>query len=84
MKIMGTNTWEADIPKEPLVKQALHFAKTVEENGIAKFLEAYISSDEKLMWCTWETENLEALQEAFNEMNAKSGLKSELRIVEKM
>jgi len=36
------------------------------------------------MWCTWETENLDALQGAFNEMNAQSGLKSELKIVEKM
>ena len=30
MKIMGINTWDADIPKEPLIKQALHFAKNVE------------------------------------------------------
>ena len=84
MKIMGINTWEADIPKEPLIKQALHFAKNVEDKGIAKFLEAYISADEKLMWCTWETENFDSLQQAFNEMNAQSGLRSELKIVEKM
>jgi hypothetical protein len=84
MKVMGTNTWEADMPKKPLVHQALKFADMVKEQGIAELQEAYISADEKLMWCTWETENLEALQEAFNQMNAQSGLKSELRIVEKM
>ena len=84
MKVMGTNTWDADIPKEPLVHQALKFADMVKEQGIAELQEAYISADEKLMWCTWETNNLEALQEAFNQMNAQSGLKSELRIVEKM
>ena len=84
MRIMGTNTWDTDIPKEPLVHQALKFADMVKEQGIAELQEAYISADEKLMWCTWETNNLEALQEAFNQMNAQSGLKSELRIVEKM
>jgi len=31
-----------------------------------------------------ETENLEALQAAFTEMNEQSGLKSELKIVEDM
>ena len=84
MKVMGTNTWEKEIPKEPLIHQALKFADMVKEQGIAELLEAYISADDKLMWCTWETENLDALQAAFNEMNAQSGLKSELRIVEKM
>ena len=84
MKVMGTNTWEADIPKEPLIHQALKFADMVKERGIAELQEAYISADEKLMWCTWETDNLEALEAAFKEMNAQSGLKSELTIVEKM
>ena len=65
---MGTNSWEKDIPKEPLVKQALKFADTVKSQGIAELREAYISPDQKLMWCTWETENLEALQVAFDEM----------------
>ena len=81
---MGTNSWEKDIPKEPLVKQALKFAELVKSQGIAELREAYISPDQKLMWCTWETENLEALQVAFDEMNEQSGLKSELRSVEDM
>jgi hypothetical protein len=34
------------------------------------------------LWCTWETEDLERLQVAFDEMNKESGLKSELREVE--
>ncbi|UCF12078.1 MAG: hypothetical protein JSW06_08550 [Thermoplasmatales archaeon] len=84
MLIMGTNSWEKDIPKEPLVKQALKFAELVKAQGIAELREAYISPNQKLMWCTWETENLEALQDAFTEMNEQSGLKSELRPVEDM
>ena len=84
MKVMGTNTWEININKKFLVKQALKFADAVKAQGIAVLQEAYISNDENLMWCSWETDNLEALQAAFNEMNAQTGLKSELRIVEKM
>ena len=81
---MGTNSWEIDIPKKPLVIQALKFAEAVKSQGIAELREAYIAHNQKLMWCTWETENLEALQAAFTEMNKQSGLKSELRPVDNM
>ena len=64
--------------------QALKFAEDVKSQGIAKLRGAWIAHDQKLMWCTWETENLKALEAAFAEMNKKSGLKSELRPVEDM
>jgi hypothetical protein len=82
MYVMGTNTWDIDIPTKGLVKMALRFADDVKENGIAELRDACLDPDEKLLWCTWETENLEALQAAFEAMNKESGLKSELREVE--
>ncbi|NIO21280.1 MAG: hypothetical protein GTN76_11230 [Candidatus Aenigmarchaeota archaeon] len=84
MIVMGTNTWERDIPKEFLITQALKFAEDVKSKGVAKLLGAWIENDKKLMWCSWKTENLEGLQAAFDEMNKRSGLKSELHIVEDM
>lgn len=84
MLIMATNCWERDIPKEPLIKQALKFAEDVKSQGIAQLRGAWIANEQKLMWCTWENENLEALEAAFAEMNKASGLKSELRQVEDM
>ncbi len=33
-------------------------------------------------WCTWDTENLDALEVAFAEMNEQSGLESQLTTVE--
>ena len=51
--------------------------------GIAELREAFLAYDQKQLWCTWETENLEALQAAFNEMNKQSGLVSELLVAEK-
>ena len=82
MYVMGTNSWEFDVPTKGLVKMALKFAEDVKAQGIAELRDACIAPDEKLLWCTWETENLEALQAAFDEMNKQSGLKSELREVE--
>lgn len=82
MYVMGTNTWDIDIPTKGLVKMALRFADEVKENDIAELRDACLDPDEKLLWCTWETENLEALQAAFDAMNKESGLKSELREVE--
>jgi hypothetical protein len=82
MYVMGTNTWKAAIPTKGLVKMALKFADEVRENGIAELRDACLDPDEKLLWCTWETEDLEGLQEAFAQMNEASGLKSELREVE--
>lgn len=84
MLVMGTNSWEADMPKEPLVKQALKFAEDVKSQGIAELRGAWIAKDQKLMWCSWETENLGGLQAAFDEMNEMSGLKSKLTQIEDM
>jgi hypothetical protein len=83
MLIMGTNSWERDFPSKALEAQALKFARDVKSHGIAELLGASIDNDQKLMWCWWETKNLEALQAAFDEMNKQSGLKSKLHIVEK-
>ena len=84
MIIMGTNTWDIEIPKEFLVKQALSFSENVKSQGIATLREFLLAHEEKKLWCTWETENLEGLQAAFDEMNEQSGLKSKLSIVEDM
>ena len=84
MYVMGTNTWDFDVPTKGLVRMALKFAEDVKAQGIAELRDACIDPDEKLLWCTWETENLEGLQAAFDEMNKESGLRSELRQVEIM
>ena len=84
MIIMGTNTWEIEIPKELLVKQALSFSENVKSQGIAELREFLMAHDQKVLWCTWDTENLEGLKAAFAEMNQQSGLKSKLTIVEDM
>jgi hypothetical protein len=81
---MGTNTWEIDMPKEMLVKQALRFSENVKSQGIAELREFLMAHDQKVLWCTWETEDLEGLKAAFAEMNQQSGLNSELTIVEDM
>jgi hypothetical protein len=82
MLVIGTNTWESDIPKVALKKLSLQFADGVKAQGIAQLLNAWMSPDKKLLWCTWETDNLEALKVAFAEMNKQSGLKSVLEIYE--
>jgi hypothetical protein len=84
MIVMGTNTWEIDIPKDFLVMQALEFADDVKSQGIAELCNFLMAHDQKILWCTWDTENLEALEAAFDEMNLQSGLKSELTPVEDM
>ncbi|UCD42473.1 MAG: hypothetical protein JSV69_02360 [Chloroflexota bacterium] len=84
MFVMGTNRWEIDIPKDMLVKQALNFADEVKSKGIAELREFYLAHDQKLLWCTWETDNLQGLEAAFAEMNKQSGLISELNQVEDM
>lgn len=84
MIIMGTNTWEIDIPKDVLVMQALKFSENVKSQGIAELREFLLAYDQKLLWCTWETNNLPGLEAAFAEMNKQSGLKSELTEVEDM
>jgi len=82
MFVMGTNSWEFDVPTKGLVKMALKFAEEVKAQGIAELRDACIAPDQKLLWCSWETEDLEGLQAAFDEMNKETGLKSELRQVE--
>lgn len=84
MIVMGTNTWDVDIPKDILVKQALEFAEGVKSQGIAELREFLLAHDQKLLWCTWVTKDLDALQSAFDEMNVQSGLMSKLTIVEDM
>ena len=84
MYVMGTNRWEIDIPKDMLVMQALSFAEDVKSKGIAELREFYVAHDQKLLWCTWETDNPDALEAAFAEMNKQSGLISELTEVEDM
>lgn len=82
MYVMGTNTWDFDAPTKGLIKMALKFSEEVRENGIAELRDACLDPEEKLLWCSWETEDLEGLQAAFDQMNKESGLKSELRVVE--
>ena len=84
MIIMGTNTWDIEIPKDILTMQALQFAEGVKAQGIAELREFLLAHDQKMLWCTWETDDLEGLQAAFDEMNIQSGLTSELTIVEDM
>ena len=84
MFIMGTNSWDRDMPKDILVRQALKFAEDVKSQGIAELREFYLAHDQKLLWCTWETENPQALEAAFAEMNKQSGLTSKLTPVEDM
>jgi hypothetical protein len=49
MLILGTNSWEMDIPKDMLIKQALKFTESVESQGIAKLAGAWIAEDKKLL-----------------------------------
>jgi hypothetical protein len=81
---MGTNTWEMDVDSDFLVDQALEFADMLRSQGIAQLVGAWVEPDKKLMWCTWVTDDLAALKAAFDEMNERSGLTSELSVVEEM
>lgn len=82
MYVMGTNSWEFEVPTKGLIKMALKFSEDVKAQGIAELRDACIAPDEKLLWCTWETEDFDALQAAFDELNKETGLKSVLRQVE--
>lgn len=82
MIIMGTNTWDRDVPKEGLVEQALKFSRDVKDKGVAELRDFLLAFDQKLLWCTWDTENPQALEAAFAEMNQQSGLTSTLTPVE--
>ncbi len=78
MQVMGTNRWTFDADPQMLVTRALEFSEMVKDKGIAELRGAWIAEDEKLMWCAWDTGDLEALQQAFEEMNRRSGLTSQL------
>jgi hypothetical protein len=82
MQVMGFNRWEMDVPPGALIEQALEFAEDVKARGIARLREASIAPDLKMLWCSWDTEDFDALQAAFDEMNRASGLVSELSEVE--
>ena len=84
MLILGLNSWEREMPKQVLVKMALKFAEGLKAQGIAELQDFWLAHDRKLLWCTWKTENLEALKAAFAAMNKQSGLKSELMPFEKV
>ena len=84
MRVMGTNTWDTDVDTDFLIDQALDFSAAVKERGIAELVAAWIEPDKRLLWCAWRTDDLPALQAAFDEMNDQSGLRSELSVVEEM
>ena len=84
MLVMGTNRWEIDIPKDMLVNQSLQFAEDVNSAAGDQVKPFHLIFDKKLLWCTWETDNLGGLKAAFAEMNKQSGLISELAPVEDM
>ena len=84
MQVMGTNTWEFEASNDSLAQRALMFAEGVKAAGIAQLRDACIAKDQKLMWCTWDTNNLDALQAAFDEMNQQTGLVSELTPIDVM
>ncbi len=81
MQIMGTNRWDRDVDSQRLVTEALKFADAVKAQGIAELRGAWIAEDDKLMWCSWDAQDVTALQAAFDEMNRRSGLTSELTVV---
>ena len=84
MRVMGTNTWDMDVDTDFLIDQALDFSEAVKQQGIAELVAAWIEPDKKLLWRAWRTDDLPALQAAFDEMNEQSGLRSELSVVEEM
>ncbi|MCK5627888.1 hypothetical protein KAI12_00340 [Candidatus Bathyarchaeota archaeon] len=72
------------MPKELLIKFALKFAEDVKAQEIAELQDFWLAHDRKLLWCSWQTEDLKALEAAFAKMNEQSGLKSELMPFEKV
>ena len=84
MRVIGMNTWDMDVDTDFLIDQSLAFPETVKELGIAELVAAWIEPDKKLLWCAWRTDDLEAHQAAFAQMNDQSGLRSELSVVEEI
>ncbi len=83
MFIMGVNTWKIDMPKKALIFRSLQFADAMQAQGIAEFQEAFIAHDQKQLWYTCKTENIDALKAAFDEMNKQTYLVSKLLVAEK-
>ena len=67
-----------------MIKFALKFAEDVKAQEIAELQDFWLAHDRKLLWCSWQTEDLKALEAAFAKMNEQSGLKSELMPFEKV
>ena len=67
MQVMGTNRWAYDADPKMLLQGALAFADDVKERGIAELHGAWLAEDDKLMWCAWDTDDLDALQAAFDD-----------------
>lgn len=84
MLVMVTNKWEVDAPKDMLTAQSFKFADDVKTQGIAELRDFLLAHEQKVLWCTWETDDVNALQSAFDDMNRQSGLISELTPVEDM
>ena len=57
MYVMGTNTWENQMPKKALIFQALKFADEVKAQGIAELQQAWLNYEQRQIWCTWQTNN---------------------------
>jgi hypothetical protein len=83
VQIMGFNRWDTDVPNKAVLELALKFAETMKAQGIAQLRGAWIASDQNVMWCVWDTKDVEPLQAAFDEMNRQSGLVTELTPMEK-
>ena len=81
MQVMGTNRWTDDADPKMLVRGALEFSDQMRERGIAELHGAWLAEGQKLMWCAWDTDDLPALQAAFDEMNRQTGLTSELMVM---
>lgn len=78
MQVMGCNRWAFEADSHMLVERALEFSEMVKAKGIAELHGAWIAEDQKQLWCAWDTDDIAALQEAFDEMNQQTGLESEL------
>ena len=61
---------------------SIKWSEDAKSKGIVEIRGAWIDGDKKFMWCYWETDNLEALQAAFDEMNKVTGLVYELSLID--
>ena len=82
MEVLGTNRWDYEADKDLMIKGALDFSEDVRRRGIAELTHAWIAPEEKLLWCTWKTEKFAELESAFEDLHERTGLVSDLTIVE--